>query len=143
MGIEITHGRLIIEESDGNPSGSPYKLIVDNSTLTDNGDGTFSLDTGGGGGSYTVTSKSSNYSMSNANELVLVSASGGNIDITLVDPSGVVGQSVVVKKTDSSGNTVIVASASGNIDGSANHAIKYQNQARIFTSDGTDWQITT
>ncbi len=44
---DISHGRLNFEEGDGTPSVYPYKMIVSNSTLTDNGDGTASLSTGG------------------------------------------------------------------------------------------------
>ena len=39
-----------IEEQDGSPSVYPWKLKVSNGTLTNNGDGTASLTTGGGGG---------------------------------------------------------------------------------------------
>lgn len=42
-----------IEEVDGSPAVYPWKIIVSNGTLTDNGDGTVSLTTGGGsGGGY-------------------------------------------------------------------------------------------
>jgi hypothetical protein len=41
---------LVIEEEDGSPTGTPVTLKVTNGTLTDNGDGTFSLAIGGGGG---------------------------------------------------------------------------------------------
>lgn len=40
-------GKLNFEEADGSPSVYPYKLKVSNGTLTDNGDGTASLSTGG------------------------------------------------------------------------------------------------
>lgn len=39
-----------LEEQDGSPSVYPWKIKVSNGTLTDNGDGTASLTTGGGGG---------------------------------------------------------------------------------------------
>jgi len=45
---------LNIKELDGSPSGYPYQLKVSNGTLTDNNDGTFTLNTGGGGsGTFT------------------------------------------------------------------------------------------
>lgn len=40
-----------LEEEDGSPSVIGYKLKVTNGTLTDNGDGTVSIPTGGGAGS--------------------------------------------------------------------------------------------
>ena len=39
-----------IQEEDGSPTGRPRTLKVTNASLTDNADGTFSLDTGAGGG---------------------------------------------------------------------------------------------
>ena len=49
---QLTRSLLNIVEEDGSPSTFPYKLKVTNGTLTDNGDGTASLNTGGGS-SYT------------------------------------------------------------------------------------------
>lgn len=40
--------RLNISEIDGSPSVWPYKLLVSNGSLTDNGDGTATLSAGGG-----------------------------------------------------------------------------------------------
>lgn len=51
-----TDSTLRIKEEDGSPSKTPHTLKVTNGTLTDNGDGTVSLTTGGGGGSGDVTS---------------------------------------------------------------------------------------
>lgn len=49
--VNIENPPLNIEETDGSPSVYPYKLLVSTATLTDNGDGTATLLTGGGGGS--------------------------------------------------------------------------------------------
>lgn len=46
----VTDSTLRIKEEDGSPSKTPHTLKVTNGTLTDNGDGTVSLNTGGGGG---------------------------------------------------------------------------------------------
>jgi len=43
--------RLIISEEDGSPRAQPAELKFTNGDLTDNGDGTFSVDTSGSGGS--------------------------------------------------------------------------------------------
>lgn len=43
-----------ISEEDGSPSIYPWKLKVTNGSLTDNGDGTASLSTGGGGGGMSI-----------------------------------------------------------------------------------------
>ena len=52
--------RLNIEETDGSPSVWPYKLKVTTGTLTDNGDGTATLQTGGGGGGGSTSPGGSN-----------------------------------------------------------------------------------
>lgn len=54
--MDYTQPPLNVEEEDGSPSVFPYKLKVTNGTLTDNGDETASLTTGGGGGSGDITS---------------------------------------------------------------------------------------
>ncbi len=47
---------ITVEESDGSPSNvACSKVLVTNGTLTDNGDGTFTLGTGGGGSGDVVT----------------------------------------------------------------------------------------
>lgn len=43
VSIDIKTAPLKIQEEDGSPSGFPITLKVPNSSLTDNGDGTFSL----------------------------------------------------------------------------------------------------
>lgn len=43
MTIQVTRPPLKIQEEDGAPAGFPHTLKVTNATLTDNGDGTFSL----------------------------------------------------------------------------------------------------
>lgn len=49
MSEGVNNPILNIREEDGTPSTFPYQLKVTNGTLTDNGDGTVSLSTGGGG----------------------------------------------------------------------------------------------
>lgn len=54
--------RMNIEETDGSPSVFPWKLKVSTGSLTDNGDGTATLSTGGGGGGdFAPSSGSPNY----------------------------------------------------------------------------------
>ena len=46
-GSGIQPGRLDVRESDGSPSVTPWQVNVSNATLTDNADGTVTLDTSG------------------------------------------------------------------------------------------------
>lgn len=64
---------LIVTEVDGAPSGTPSTLKFSNGSVTDNGDGSFTVTTGaGGGGDF-----SSNTSTSVDSEIVLFSGTGG------------------------------------------------------------------
>jgi len=46
---------LNVEEEDGSPSAFPFKIKITNGSLTDNGDGTVSLSTGGSGETNTAS----------------------------------------------------------------------------------------
>lgn len=48
MDLSLGNFGILIEEQDGNPSGFCTKLIASNASLTNNGDGSFTLTTGGG-----------------------------------------------------------------------------------------------
>lgn len=64
---------LTVQEIDGTPSGTPGTLKFSNGSVTDNGDGSFTVVTGaGGGGDF-----SSNTSTSVDSEVVLFSGTGG------------------------------------------------------------------
>ncbi|MDC0297091.1 hypothetical protein OAK92_00815, partial [Crocinitomicaceae bacterium] len=51
------------------------------------------------------------------------------------------GKVVRVKKTDSSGNTVTIDGATGNIDGASNYILYSQYESVTLISDGTDWWV--
>ncbi len=71
-----------------------------------------------------------------------VSASGAARTITLPAVT-CVGLTVMVKKTDSSGNAVTVARAgSATIDGATSVSLATQYKSVSLVSDGTNWQIT-
>ena len=72
---------------------------------------------------------------------VKADASGGSITVTLFTPVGNVGKKVQVKKTDSSVNTVTVATAAGTIDGGSTAVLYTQFDCYTFISDGTNWGI--
>ena len=50
MGVKVNRPPLTVQEEDVSPSNQPITLKVSNTTLTDNGDGTMSLETGTSGG---------------------------------------------------------------------------------------------
>jgi hypothetical protein len=68
-----------------------------------------------------------------------VDASGGAVTITLQPAAEAEGKRLTVKKTDVSGNTVIVSGVS--IDGSATAVISTQYESLCFLSDGVVYWI--
>lgn len=78
-------------------------------------------------------------------DVTLVDATGGNVVITLPENGGTVGsgRTMVVKRTDSSTNTVSIARQTADtIDGSASSVQLYHtNESLTFVSNGADWFI--
>lgn len=86
-----------------------------------------------------VQSYSANTTLTNANSVVLVNASGGSRTITLPTPTR--GKIFNIKKTDSSLNTVVISPPSGTIDGAATKSLAYQWDSLQITSDGTNFYL--
>ena len=76
------------------------------------------------------------YTMVATDSLVLASASGGAVTVTLPAAQVMAGKAVTVKKTDSSGNAVTVG---GTVDGVSNPTLASQYKAMTVRSDGTTW----
>lgn len=95
---------------------------------------------GSAGGNARVVSVSTNTVLTIVNDVVLVNASGGAVNITLPSPAS--GKILTIKRTDSSANTVsILPSASETIDGTSLKSIVGQYDAVQVVSDGTNWFI--
>jgi hypothetical protein len=87
----------------------------------------------------TVTTVTGNYTI-DENEVVLADASGGSITVTLPSPSEA--SIITVKKTDSSSNSVVIATPSSeSIDGGTSLTITGQYVSRELVSDGSDYYI--
>jgi len=136
--------RLIVEESDGSPSGQPATLKVTNGTLTDNGDGTFSVTTGGGSSSSLEVIVGTTRSSSTATEIFNSSqfsgsVSGSTITISLVGSSVTLQGQNVIRLTNSlqSGATFYVSS--GTVD--ANFRLAYALPGGVFYSS-SDRSVT-
>lgn len=88
------------------------------------------------------TSVSSNTTLTTTNAVVSVDASGGAVTITLPTAVGNTGHTFSIKKADSSGNTVTIATTGGQtIDGSATAVIKVQYVSVLVISNGSNWQV--
>lgn len=74
--------------------------------------------------------------------LVLASAASGNVTITLPTAVGYGGLFYEIKRTDSSSNTLTLATTSSQtIDGSTTASIVRQYTAITVISDGSNWII--
>jgi hypothetical protein len=93
-------------------------------------------------GLYTdVQLYSSNSTMTNANSVALVSASGGVVTITIPTAATNRGKVFNIKKTDSSLNGVIISPVSGTIDGTATKTLAFQYDSLMLVSDGTNYNL--
>lgn len=92
-----------------------------------------------------VSSKTANYTVTADDDCscILVSASGGARTVTLpAAASAGSGFKVVIKKTDSSANTVTIdGNGSETIDGAATKVLRLQNQSVALICDGTGWRV--
>lgn len=90
---------------------------------------------------HSIVSKSANYTATTSDEIILVSASGGGVTITLPTAVGNTNQ-YTVKKTDSSGNTVTLATTSSQtIDGGTTAVLRVQYASISVVSDNSNWYI--
>jgi hypothetical protein len=88
-------------------------------------------------------SVSSNTTLGATDSVVTVSASSSNITLTLPTAVNITGRQYVIKKTDSSTNTVILdGNASETIDGSLTYTLRSQWDTVAIASDGSNWMIT-
>lgn len=73
------------------------------------------------------------------NDHVIQAAPSAPFTITLKEPGIMRNKWVTVKRTNSTTHTITIASAVGNIDGSASVTLTTGYQARHFFSDGVQW----
>lgn len=74
----------------------------------------------------------------NNRDIILVNAAGGAITITVPIAAG---NNVMVKKTDTTTNTVTVVGASGTVDTLSSYVISSPQASAVFIGDGTNLQI--
>ncbi len=89
-----------------------------------------------------VSLLSTSSSVTATRAVTLVNASGGARTITLPTAVGKPGVQFLVKKVDSSGNAVTIATTSGQtIDGSATKSLGVQYAFDAYMSDGSNWMV--
>lgn len=91
---------------------------------------------------FSVRTVTADSGLTSSDYLVLVDATAGDTTVTLPPASSKEGAALVVKKTDSSTNVVIVeGSAADTVDGQVNQELLNQYDAVTVASDGTEWWI--
>lgn len=89
-----------------------------------------------------TTISSSPYAPTNVNEVILVDCSGGNITINLPTAIGASGNMFIIKKIDSTANSIIVDPFSTQtIDGSATATFSVPNTTIYIVSNNANWFI--
>jgi hypothetical protein len=83
------------------------------------------------------------YSFGDVDEVLFYDATGGNSAAVLPDATAWDGRTVIVKRTDTSANTLTLTSAAGNIEGGVSFIIAggASRFSYTFCSDGTDWWV--
>ena len=91
---------------------------------------------------YTVSNKTANYTATSSDGTLSVDATSAGVTITLPTAVGISGKMYVIKKIDSSANSVTVATTSTQtIDGSTTYTMGYRWQSITVQSDGSNWLI--
>jgi hypothetical protein len=89
-----------------------------------------------------VVTVTSSYTVLDPDLLILANASSGDVTVTLQTAAGRERRRVIVKKTDTSSNLVIIdPDGSETIDGSSTISLTQKNAVREMMSDGTNWRL--
>lgn len=87
-----------------------------------------------------ITSKQQDYTLTDTDHTVLVNCSGGNVTITLPTAVGCAGRMYIIKRTDTSANSVnIDANGSEQIDGSTSLVGVAARGSIVIQSDNSGW----
>lgn len=91
---------------------------------------------------YSITSISSDTTFLHGNRVILVDAALATVQVTLPEPTNMIGLFFYIKKVDSSVNEVsVVTPGTETIDGLGEQLIRGQWDSMHITSDGTNWFI--
>jgi hypothetical protein len=90
--------------------------------------------------SFIPTVVAASYALSLSDQLILASATAGNVTLTL--PPATLSLQYIFKRTDSSGNAMAIAAQAGQfIDGQASLALLALGRARVYSDGAAWWQV--
>lgn len=90
-----------------------------------------------------ITSKTTTpYSQIENDDIILIDATAAVATVNLLGSANRTGKQIIIKKIDSSGNSVTIDPASAEtIDGAATHVLSSQFDSVTLVSDGVNWII--
>lgn len=89
-----------------------------------------------------IVTVTANYAILDVDLLVLADATSGDVTVTLQTAAGRERRRIIIKKTDTSANLVIINPAgTETIDGVSSISLTQLNAAREMVSDGTNWHL--
>ena len=89
-----------------------------------------------------IATKTADYTATTADGTILVDAAAGNVTITLPTAASMAGRKLIIKKIDSSINSVTIdANGAETIDENTTAVITVQWMTYVIQSDGTTWYI--
>lgn len=99
----------------------------------------------GGSVSLPITTKvagDSPYTATAADHTILANCAAGAIVVNLPTAAGITGRTYMIKKIDSSSNTLTIDGATTEtIDAAATKVVAQQHRALLVQSDGTNWVV--
>lgn len=94
------------------------------------------------GTTLATTSKTGNYTATTADNVILCDDTSGSLTITLYAAASNAGRQLMIKKTNSSSNTVTIdGNASETIDGATTQVLRELNESILIVCDGSNWRI--
>ena len=90
-----------------------------------------------------LANQTSNYLATASDNIILVNANSGAVNITLPLAASVTGREYIIKKTDSNTSFAVTITPNGadTIDGQSSVSTTLQYQSYTVVSDGTNWDI--
>jgi len=136
-----TNNTAYVNQLGLNASGSLFEGLLDTATLT--ADRTYELPDASGKVALIRTTTTAINANAQDGEVVLGTAGGADITITLPNPTGVDNMQITVKKVDAGIGVVNVASPAGTFDGAASPYTQLGTQweSATFVSNGGNWFI--
>jgi hypothetical protein len=90
-----------------------------------------------------VQTISANYTATADDYMFLVDTTAGSVTLTLPDPTGLSGKTFIVKKITSGNQVTIDTTGTAKIDGQDTHTVNLRWAAHTFSTNGTDYFITS